>query len=388
MINELAEELTALSVFRNVLKDDVVSKLVVMLDNPTPKSCGEFAAALYKHTDNLTEYIIGVVTSDENDYMLRHARMQEVPQVMDTAAHAELKILERAAAVTPMQVKASMTYDGYFAQWINTPCDLVKIYADRMADLQTKGYGIYAKYYTFIFRDGAIVPVKTPDPQRLSQLSGYEVERKKVIDNTLALLNGHAAANALLYGDAGTGKSSTVKAVVNEFKDRGLRLIELKKSQLHDMPVIIEAVADNPLKFIIFIDDLSFAADDDDFGALKAVLEGSASAKTSNIAIYATSNRRHLVKEKFSDREGDEIHRRDSMEELVSLSERFGLKVTFTKPNKDLYLSIVENLAKQNGLEYDRDELFTKAEAYAIRRSGRSGRAARQFVEMYMTGQL
>ena len=106
------------------------------------------------------------------------------------------------------------------------------------------------------------------------------------------------------------------------------------------------------------------------------------------MAVYATSNRRHLVKEKFSDREGDEIHRRDSMEELVSLSERFGLKVTFTKPNKDLYLSIVENLAKQNGLEYDRDELFTKAEAYAIRRSGRSGRAARQFVEMYMTGQL
>ena len=144
----------------------------------------------------------------------------------------------------------------------------------------------------------------------------------------------------------------------------------------------MDAIADNPLKFIIFIDDLSFSSDDADFGALKAVLEGSIASKASNAVIYATSNRRHLVKESFADRDGDDIHARDTREELASLSERFGLKVTFLKPDKDTYLKIVEYLAGQYGIEMDKDELFTKAEAYALRRSGRSGRAARHFVEM------
>ena len=184
----------------------------------------------------------------------------------------------------------------------------------------------------------------------------------------------------LLYGDAGTGKSSTVKAVVNEYKDEGLRLVELNKSQLPELPDVIEKIAKNPLKFIIFIDDVSFSSDDDNFSSLKAVLEGSATAKTSNIAIYATSNRRHLVKEKFSDREGDDMHVADTREELISLSERFGLKVAFLKPDKENYLKIVENLAKENGIEVT-DELLMGAEAFALRRNGRSGRAAKHYIQ-------
>ena len=132
----------------------------------------------------------------------------------------------------------------------------------------------------------------------------------------------------------------------------------------------------------MFIDDLSFSANDDNFAALKAILEGSVGGRSHNVAVYATSNRRHLVKESFADRDGDDIHARDTREELASLSERFGLKVTFLKPDKDTYLKIVEYLAGQYGIEMDKDELFTKAEAYALRRSGRSGRAARHFVEM------
>ena len=138
--------------------------------------------------------------------------------------------------------------------------------------------------------------------------------------------------------------------------------------------------AKNPLKFIIFIDDVSFSSDDDNFSSLKAVLEGSATAKTSNIAIYATSNRRHLVKEKFSDREGDDMHVADTREELISLSERFGLKVAFLKPDKENYLKIVENLAKENGIEVT-DELLMGAEALALRRNGRSGRAAKHYIQ-------
>ena len=189
---------------------------------------------------------------------------------------------------------------------------------ERVENIGRYGYGIYAKYYMFIVKDGNVVPVKYPDEIKLSQLIGYEKQRQMVIDNTVALINNKPASNVLLSGDAGTGKSSSVKAIANEYRDRGLRIIEIRKDQLRDIPVIIDNLSRNPLKFILFIDDLSFAADDDNFGALKAILEGSVSARADNIAIYATSNRRHLVKESFSDRDGDDIHRNDTVQELIS----------------------------------------------------------------------
>ena len=202
-----------------------------------------------------------------------------------------------------------------------------------------------------------------------------------IIDNTLALLRGKPASNVLLPGDAGTGKSSSVKAIANEYRDQGLRIIEIRKDQLRDIPVIIDSLSRNPLKFILFIDDLSFESDDDNFGALKAILEGSVSARTSNIAIYATSNRRHLVKENFSDRMGDDVHRNDTMQQLISLSEPFGLRITFSKPLKDQYLKIVAGLAEQNGLDIPEEKLFAEAESFAVAKSGRSARAAKQFID-------
>lgn len=381
-LNELAVSLSGIAVFRNVLKLATMGKLLEMLRKGTPESVGDFASSLYRHSADISKYIAKAVTEDENSYLLRKARREEVPEVMEEAVWAELKLFEELSELTVDRIRSETGYEGYLPGWSNTHFDFSAMYKERIDNLFTQGYGIFAKYTAFMLKNHVIEPVLTPDPQRLSQLPAYETQRKKVIDNTLALINGRPAANCLLYGDAGTGKSSTVKAVVNEFSDRGLRLIELKKAQLHELPDVMESIADNPLKFIIFIDDLSFAADDDDFGTLKAVLEGSASSKASNAVIYATSNRRHLVKESFSDRTGDDIHARDTREELASLSERFGLKVTFLKPDKDTYLTIVEHLAKQYGITYDREELFTKAEAYALRRSGRSGRAARHFVEM------
>ncbi len=210
------------------------------------------------------------------------------------------------------------------------------------------GYGIWAKYHVFIIKNGDIVPVKYPDTQKLSDFSGYERERSEVIDNTKALLKGEPCNNVLLYGDAGSGKSSTVKAIANEFKDDGLRLIEVKKNQLYSLPDIMDRISGNPLKFIIFIDDLSFTKNDEDFGALKAILEGSVNGRAKNIAIYATSNRRHLVKESFADRDGDDVHIQDTMQELTSLSARFGLQITFSRPDKNLYSGIVVELAKKN----------------------------------------
>ena len=209
----------------------------------------------------------------------------------------------------------------------------------------------------------------------------YERERQIIIDNTKALLSGKPAANILLTGDAGTGKSSTVKAVANALWEDGLRIVEVRKDQLRVIPKILDELSENPLKFILFIDDLSFLKDDDNFNTLKAVLEGSVTAKSSNVVIYATSNRRHIIKETFSDRDGDDIHRNDTMQELVSLSERFGIHVTFSKPNKETYLHIVHHLAEENGIGMPNTELDLLAERFALERGGRSARLARQFVD-------
>ncbi|MCM1329225.1 MAG: ATP-binding protein [Ruminococcus sp.] len=380
MLKEYAEKLQSLAVFRGILREETVAKLLKLLKEPSAETYGEFAAGLYRHGDSLTDFLLDVVTEDENVYMRHIAEFKEIPANIDSAVRNELRFLQELSRLTSEEVWSAAVKGEPFAGWVTSEKDFLQIYRERIAALHTKGFGIFAKYHAFSFKDGILVPIKNPDPQRLSQLSGYGLERGKIIANTLALLNGKPAPNALLYGDAGTGKSSTVKAIVNEYRDRGLRLIELTKAQLGELPTVIEKIAGNPLKFIIFIDDISFSADDDNFSALKAVLEGTSAAKTPNMTIYCTSNRRHLVKESFSDR-GDDVHASDTREEQVSLSERFGLRVAFLKPNKDTYLQIVESLAEQYGIECTPD-LFTRAEAYALRRSGRSGRAAKHFIEL------
>ena len=190
----------------------------------------------------------------------------------------------------------------------------------------------------------------------------------------------------MLYGDAGTGKSSSVKAIANEFAADGLRLVEVKKNQLYQIPALLDSLAQNPLKFILFIDDLSFSANDDNFAALKAILEGSVGGRSQNVVVYATSNRRHLIKETLSDRSGDDIHEADTRQELMSLSARFGLTVTFQRPDKVRFEEILLDLAKQYGVQMPSDQLFIKGEAFAIRAGGRSPRVARQFIELLSAG--
>ena len=228
--------------------------------------------------------------------------------------------------------------------------------------------------------DRQIEAIASADKITLDKFVGYEEERRQVIDNTKAFLENRPAANTLLCGDAGAGKSSTVKAVANAFFEDGLRLIELRKDQLRYLPEVMAKVNGNPLKFIIFIDDLSFNQNDDNFSMLKAALEGSASAMADNAVIYATSNRRHIIKENFSDREGDDVHRNDTLQETLSLSERFGLTVLFSKPNKALYLQIVKELAKRFGISMDEKELEIQAESFALRKGNRSARCAEQFI--------
>lgn len=387
---ETVKSVSSLAVFRSVLKNKTVEKLLNLLSNLSDKTINqkdlifeysEFVSELYRYSDNLTEFFLNIVLEDENVYMIKKGAGEKISPLLEERLASELNVLESLAKINCGDVAKAIGYGG-LPKWKTEDIDFSKIYSERISEINKFGYGIYAKNHIFVIKNGKIKPVSFPDNTRLSQLSGYEAQRQTVIDNTLALLNGKPANNVLLYGDCGTGKSSTVKAIANEYKNRGLRLIELKKKQLHEIPLIVETVSRNPLKFILFIDDLSFTENDDDFAALKAILEGSVSSAADNLVIYATSNRRHLIKESFSTREGDDIHFNDTMQELLSLSDRFGIRVVFEKPDKKLYLSVVEDLAKQYDLDMSVDEIKKRAEVFALERGGRSPRAAKQFIEL------
>ncbi len=388
----LSLRLKGAAIFRNLLYDDVVKALLEFLDtapedvNSKVDAYGNFVFRLYKHTDNLSRYILNIVTDDENVFIKKVAHGEIVPDDLNDAVKHELAVFGETASLTPDDLRAQIhSYDGFLPGWRTDDIDFESEYFRRRDEIGKLGYGIYAKYHMFCVKDGVIVPVKHPDTVTLNDLSGYHDERKAIIDNTKALLQGKPAANILLSGDAGTGKSSTVKAVANEFKNEGLRIIEVRKDQLKDIPVIIDELNVNPLRFILFIDDLSFSKTDDNFSALKAILEGSVAAKSRNVVIYATSNRRHIVKESFADRDsGDDVHRNDTVQELMSLSERFGLCITFVKPTKECYLEIVGNIAVQNGIKTD-DKLYADAERFALLKGGRSARIARQFIDKILS---
>lgn len=250
---------------------------------------------------------------------------------------------------------------------------------------QMQGIGLWGRYRAFRWEAGELNGIATPDPVRLGQLVGYEHAMEQLLANTERLLKGQPALNVLLYGSRGAGKSSLVKALIHEYGDRGLRLIEVAKAELHDLPKIVERLRGVPQKFILFVDDLSFDADDEAFKSLKVVLEGSATARPENVVVYATSNRRHLVREFFDDRprprDADEIHSWDTTQEKLSFSDRFGLTLTFEPANQDRYLEIVNHLVAQAGIVIDPEDLDFRARQWATRHNGRSGRTARQFVD-------
>lgn len=382
-MKDLKIKLHSLCIFRELLKDTVISSLLKYLENPTNSAYAGFVAALYTaNGGNLGEYVKELCANSENIYVKTIGSGKDVPDYMSDTLISELNILQEVAELTKEKLCVDLEHGGFLPDFTTTKLQLKDIYLHRAENIGKYGYGIYAKNKMFyVDEQNNIVPVHHPDKTELSQLIDYERERQIIIDNTKALLLGKPAANILLTGDAGTGKSSTVKAVANALWDEGLRIIEVRKDQLRAIPKILDELSANPLKFILFIDDLSFLKDDDNFNALKAVLEGSVTAKSKNVVIYATSNRRHIIKEKFSDREGDDVHRNDTMQELVSLSERFGIHITFSKPNKETFLHIVHHLAEENGIDISKDELDLLAERFALERGGRSARLARQFID-------
>lgn len=391
-LEELNLRMHSLAIFRGILDDEAMREFSGLLSNNGNNlvekvdaySC--FVSRLFEKNENLTEYIWNLLSASQNIYILRHAQNESAGSLIEQCTINELKTLEEISRLTAREVKQAIGYEGFLPDWKNSEIDFAKNYVKTVQNISINGYGIFSGNRMFSIRNSEIVPVKYPDSIRLSNLKGYEREREAVIDNTKALLAGKPAANTLLYGDAGTGKSSTVKAIVNEYYEKGLRLIEIRKDQLLEIPAVMESLYQNPLKFILFIDDLSFAGSNEEIGVLKAILEGTVSARSSNAAIYATSNRRHLINEKFSDRDNDEIHTNETIQEQISLSDRFGLSVCFGKPSREEYLTIVRELVKQYGIR-NVDDLEIRAERYAIERGGRSPRVARQFADSLISAE-
>ncbi|BDA66795.1 hypothetical protein CAL7716_009610 [Calothrix sp. PCC 7716] len=247
------------------------------------------------------------------------------------------------------------------------------------------GTGLFAEYKALRWQANNFVGIQNPDSVKISELVGYELQYEALLKNTEFLLAGVGALHVLLYGSRGSGKSSLVKALLNEYWERGLRLLEVAKSELKDLPMIVEQLRSVPQKFIVFVDDLSFEDDDDAFKALKVVLEGNLTARAKNVVVYATSNRRHLIREYFADRpaprDNDEVHAWDTMQEKLSFSDRFGLTLTFEGADQNTYLKIVRHLATLAGINIDDKDLQYQALQWATRHNGRSGRTARQFVD-------
>ncbi len=318
--------------------------------------------------------------------------------------------LVAAAGRDLQRLQALYTCDGEtLSRWVQTVCQLPEmpvvwqgervppgIEFPRLRDWQEglgelaqgyrqRGVGIVGEYRAFYWQGGELVGIAHPDPVQLHQLAAYDTPRQQLIRNTEALLAGYPALHVLLYGSRGSGKSSLVKALVQAYGDRGLRLIQVDKTQLHHLPAIVERVRHCPQKFILFVDDLSFETDDDAFKALKVVLEGDVTARPQNVVVYATSNRRHLVREYFSERprpqDQEEIQAWDTLQEKLSFSDRFGLTLTFEPADQKTYLAIVKHLAGLAEIPLAITDLEARALQWATRHNGRSGRTARQFVD-------
>ncbi|MBQ7875885.1 MAG: DUF815 domain-containing protein [Clostridia bacterium] len=371
--NEIAKGLKSLAVFRCILKNDIIKAFVELCEEPCEDRLGAFGEKLYVKGDNISRAFLDVVLLSENLLSVRKACDEDISGVILDRANKELEIIKNAA-----ETESSVFSANNF--WRVEQIDFEKEFMKRLNNIKSTGYGVYAENVMFTLEGREIVPAIFKDDTTVSSLKGYERQRTQIENNLKALLRGKVAANMLLYGDSGTGKSATIKALVNEYAPLGIRLIEIKKSQISDIPYIMGRVSNNPLKFVLFLDDLTFDPSDDAFGNMKAVLEGSVAARAKNTCICVTSNRRHLVKETMADREGGDLHRRDTMEEIGALTQRFGLSVVYEKPDRLSYIKVLTEIAADFNVAITETEI-KEAEAYAISKGGRSCRVAKQYVE-------
>ncbi len=339
--------------------------------------------------DAVREYIISLIADDCNIVsQLAGAGKAMGDDLLDAFEHDIRIIFEELISNSTISYKPSGNDTGFSEEYVSSVKKLCaaqnsKELADRFIQhYRTLGNGILSKYIAFKY-DNGIVGISNNDGITFSALVGLEYQKNILIGNTLAFIEGKPANNVLLFGDRGTGKSSSVKALLNMFSEEGLRVVEMPKKQISAIPSLINCLAGKPHKYIIFLDDLSFESNEEDYKDLKVAMDGQLEARPQNVLIYATSNRRHLIKETWADREGGEVHKNDNIQETLSLSERFGISLVFSAPTQKEYLNIVSELLKKVGVEMNA-EIERKAIVWQMNYSGRSGRCASQFVASYL----
>ena len=365
------------------------------------RAYGRWFRSLATDRHSWRTYVIAQILHSDNPFtqQVQDTDLQDLAPALVAAARHDLQVLQGVAesgdrlyqalqpllpqpltlvaeTLEPLLVLPTL-FDGQ-EDWAGALPDLIAHY-------QEHGTGLFAQYRAFSWQSGQLVGHAHPDPITMAELVGYETQREQLVRNTEALLAGDPALNVLLYGSRGSGKSALIKSLLTVYGDQGLRLLEVAKSDLQALPQIMERLRSVPHKFVIFVDDLSFEADEETYKALKVVLEGGLTARPPHLVVYATSNRRHLIREFFGDRPrpsaSDEIHAWDTVQEKLSLSDRFGLTLTFEPADQPTYLTIVHHLAQRAGITLDTTELEHQALQWATRHNGRSGRTARQFID-------
>ena len=401
----MSSKLTSLllvSIFKNILNDKVVLLFVKFLNQLSSeeknfvgdlKLYSEFITSFYdaSSNQNLYEYIKKLIYTDENIISKGCLScIRENAQLIHTAKY-ELTLLDNLLSFDYQTIKDLFLFKyPRMTEMINhlpafsTDNKINFVLDDIINSYSSNGYGIFSCYSAFKYTENMEVkPVEFIDSISFDDLKNYKYQQDILKQNTKAFLDGKTANNVLLYGDRGCGKSSSVKALLNEFSDYNLKVIQVYKEAFLKLPELYDKLRNLPLKFIIFADDISFDEDEKNFSSIKAILEGSLSNRPSNVLIYATTNRMHLVKESFSAREGNEVHYNDTIDEMVSLSDRFGIILTFSSLIKNEYLDIVKQIASDCCVEVN-ENLLQQACTFSMQKGIMTPRIARQFITDYI----
>ncbi|WP_160687007.1 ATP-binding protein [Clostridium sp. C2-6-12] len=418
--------INSLCIFTNLREDSVLVKYKKLLKYLSKKDISiekgitfynDFVYELLKKAEGISfkKYIIDLIFLDNNSFTAMIDREDLSNKYIVEQVKYELKALEYITSINSEDLKEAIIHKSkakeFEAEIISSlinfevnsnedyssykAMDKLKLnilncdnWGDSLENIiefyKQYGTGIFGEYIAFVWEHEEdktyLRGIDAPDPIKLKDLVGYEDQKETIIENTKQFLSGYPANNILLYGSRGTGKSSTVKAIINEYYSEGLRLIEVDKNKLVDFTKIIRILKNKKLKFIIFVDDLVFEDGEASYSALKTILEGGVENRSNNILIYATTNRKHLVKETFSERASDDVHANDTIEEKLSLSDRFGITVSFYSPDQKEYLKIIDGIVEARGLEVDMDYVHAEALKWVRWHNARSPRTAKQFI--------